>query len=126
MVAWTPKVNRRTEVRYKVAWPATLNGHLADQVESVEARVTEISKNGARLQLGSLSIGAHHIVVESESIRFTLRVNPPEAAFCAPVSIVWYSSSRDKNSFDVGVMFLQNSDERRAAMEKLLTEVDLE
>ena len=119
-------VNRRKEPRFRVAWPAKLTCHLADLVESVETRVSEVSMNGARLQLKSLEVGAHHIVVESESIRFTLKVDLPTAAFCAPVNIVWYSSGREKDSFDVGVMFLQSSDSQKAAIEKLLADDALE
>ncbi len=122
MAARPQNVNRRKEPSFRVAWPATLTCHLADMVKSIETRVSEVSMNGARLQLKSLEVGPHHIVVESDSIRFTLKVNLPTAAFCAPVNIVWYSSGREKDSFDVGVMFLQSSDTRRAAIEKLLAE----
>ena len=122
MVDRPRNVNRRKEPRFRVAWPATLTCHLAGQVASVETRVTEVSSNGARLQMESLEVGSNHIVVASESIRFTLKVNRPTAAFCAPVSIAWYSSGREKDSFDVGVMFLQNPAERTAAIEKLLAD----
>lgn len=126
MPVWKPNIDRRKEPRFRVGWSATLTCYLADHEESVEARVTEVSMNGARLQLNSLDIGPHHIVVGGESIRFTLKVSLPEAAFSAPVSIVWYSSGREKNSFDVGVMFAQSSKERRAAIEKLMADVTLE
>ena len=114
-----PNTNRRKEPRFRVGWTATLTCYSADHEENVEARVTEISMNGARLQLKSLQVGPHHIVIGSESIRFTLKLSRPETAFSAPVSIVWYSSGREKDSFDIGVMFLQSSDKRRAAVEKL-------
>ncbi|MDR3556198.1 MAG: PilZ domain-containing protein [Syntrophobacteraceae bacterium] len=126
MSAWEPNVNRRKEPRFRVAWTATLTCHSAGPEEIVETRVTEISMNGARLQLKSLKIGPHHIVVGGESIRFTLKASLPQATFCAPVSIVWYSSGREKDCFEVGVMFLQSSRERRAAIEKLLADVALE
>jgi hypothetical protein len=126
MSPWKPNVNRRKEPRFRVGWTATLTCHSAGHEEIVETRVTEISMNGARLQLKSLKIGPHHIVTGSESIRFTLKASLPQLTFCAPVSIVWYSSGREKDSFDVGVMFLQSSRERRAVMEQLLAEVAVE
>ncbi|MDR3570290.1 MAG: PilZ domain-containing protein [Syntrophobacteraceae bacterium] len=126
MDGWNPKINRRKEPRFRVVWPATLTCHAGDREQSVEAKVCEISINGARLQLRSLTIGPHHIVIESESLRLTLKVSLAAAAFCAPVEIAWYGAGREKNSFEVGVMFLQSGDESRAAIKKLLPEVALE
>ncbi|MDA8306820.1 MAG: PilZ domain-containing protein [Deltaproteobacteria bacterium] len=126
MATCKPHINRRKEPRFRVSWSARLTCYSADSEESVEARVSEISIHGARLQLKSLKIGTHHIAVGSESVRFTLKVSLPEAAFSAPASIVWYSSGREKDTFDVGVMFLQSSDQRKAAIEKLLSHVALE
>lgn len=126
MAVWKSNINRRKEPRFRVGWSATLTCYSADREESVEVKVAEVSVNGARLQLRSLKIGPDHIVVGSESIRFTLKVNLPETAFSAPVSIIWYSSGREKDSFDVGVMFLQKSDERRAAIGELMSNAALE
>ncbi|MGC8492887.1 MAG: PilZ domain-containing protein [Syntrophobacteraceae bacterium] len=120
------KLERRREPRYRVGWSATLTCYSSDEEESVEAKVVEVSRNGARLQVHSLQAGPHHIVVQSESIRFTLKVDLPEAAFSAPVSIVWYSSGREKDTFEVGVMFLNTSEEHREDMGKLLTDVGIE
>ena len=47
----------------------------------------------------------------------------PEAAVWAPVRIVWYTTDQEKDLFNVGVMFVQTSEERRASIERLLADV---
>ncbi len=126
MSVWKPNINRRKEPRFRVGWTATLTCYSADTEESIEAKVTEISINGARLQLKTLKIGRHHLVVGGDAIRLTLRVTLQQIAFCAPVAVVWYSAGREKESFDLGVKFLFTADEGRAAIEKLLADVALE
>jgi hypothetical protein len=125
MAVLNPIVNRRKEPRFRVGWSATLTCNLADLEESVGAKVTEVSLNGARLLLRSLKIGPHHIVADGESLRLTLKVNLTQGAFVAPVRVIWYSTSREKGSFDVGVTFMQSSKEHRAAMESLISTVAL-
>ena len=126
MDSWNPKVNRRKAVRFTVSWPAILTCHSEGPERSAEVKVSEISINGARLELQSLKIGPHHLALESESVRLTLKVGLNEVAFCAPVKVAWYSSGREKTSFDVGVMFLQSAEERRAVLEKVLPGAALE
>ncbi|MGC9196629.1 MAG: PilZ domain-containing protein [Syntrophobacteraceae bacterium] len=120
-----PIVNRRKEPRFRVGWSATLTCRLADREESVEVKVTEVSLNGARLLLKSLKIGPHHIVAEGESLRLTLKVNLTQGAFVASVRVIWYSTSREKGSFDVGVIFMQSSKEHREVLENLISTVAL-
>lgn len=128
MPVWNPNVNvnRRKAPRFKVDWTATLTCYADGHEENVEVRVSDVSISGARLQLKSLQIGPLHLVVSNESTRFTLKVSLPEGAFWSPVSIVWYSSGREKELFDVGVMFLSGSEERKAAIEELMANVALE
>jgi hypothetical protein len=73
-----------------------------------------------------LKVGPYHIVIGSESSRFTLKVSLPDAALWTPVRIVWYSTDQDKDLFNVGVMFLQISEERRMTIERLLADIALE
>ena len=85
--------------------------------------MTEASTIGARLELKTLTFGYYHIVSGSESSRFTLKVSLPEAAIWTPVRIVWYSTDRERDSFNLGVMFLHASEEHRAAIKRLLADV---
>lgn len=126
MAGWKLGVNRRQRPRFKVGWAGTLTCLFPDHEENVEVRVTEVSTTGARLELKSLKVGPHHIVVGSESSRFTLKVGLPEAALWTPVRIVWYSTDQEKDLFNVGVMFLQTTEERRAVIEKLVADIALE
>ncbi|MGA2937242.1 MAG: PilZ domain-containing protein [Syntrophobacteraceae bacterium] len=118
--------DRRQAERFKVAWAGTLTCLFLNHEENVEVRVTEVSATGARLELKTLNVGPYHIVIGSESSRFTLKVSLPEAALWTPVRIVWYSTDQEKDSFNLGVMFLHASDEHRAAIKRLLADVRLE
>ena len=118
-------MDRRQVGRYKVWWAGTLTCIFPNHEEDVDLRVIEVSPIGARLELKTLKIGPYHIVIGSESSRFTLKVSLPEAALWAPVRIVWYSTDREKDLFNVGVMFLHASEEHRAAIDRLLADVRL-
>ncbi len=113
---------RQTE-RFKVAWTGTLTCLFPNHEENVEVQVTEVSATGARLELETLTFGAYHIVMVSESSRFTLKVSLPEAAIWTPVRIVWYSTDQENDSFNLGVMFLHASEELRATIKRLLADV---
>jgi hypothetical protein len=125
MADWNPGTDKRRAERFKVAWAGTLTCLFLNHEENVEVRVTEVSTTGARLELKTLKIGPYHIVIGSEASRFTLKVSLPEAALWAPVRIVWYSTDREKDLFNVGVMFLHASEEHRAAIDRLLADVRL-
>ncbi|HYA40523.1 MAG TPA: PilZ domain-containing protein [Syntrophobacteraceae bacterium] len=123
MAGWRLGKERRQSERFKVGWVGTLTCLFQNHEENVEVRVAEVSSTGARLELETLRIGQHHIVIGSESSRFTLKVNLPEAALLTPVRIVWYSTDQEKDLFNVGVVFVQTSEDRRASIEKLLADV---
>ena len=115
--------DRRRSERFKVGWSGTLTCLFPNHEEDLDVRVLEVSAVGARLELETLTAGPYNIVIGSESSRFTLKVSLPDAALWTPVRIVWYSTDRDKDLFRVGVMFLQTSEEHRAAIEKLVADV---
>ncbi len=118
--------DRRLAARFRVGWFGTLTCLFPNHEENIEVRVTEVSAIGARLELKTLKVGPYNIVIGSESSRFTLKVSLPEAALWTPVRIVWYSTDQDKDSFKLGVMFLQTSQEHQATIERLLADVALE
>jgi hypothetical protein len=122
MAGWTLSRDRRSAERFKVGWAGTLTCLFPNHEENVQVRVTEVSSTGARLELRSLQIGHYSIVIGSESCRFTLKVSLPEAALWTPIRIVWYSTDQDKDLFNVGVMFVQTSAERRESIERLLAD----
>jgi hypothetical protein len=55
-----------------------------------------------------------------------LKVSLPEDALSTPVRIVWYSTDQEKDIFNLGVFFLQTSEERQTTIEKILADVRLE
>ena len=118
--------DRRSEERFKVAWAGTLTCFFPDHQEDIDVRVTEVSSKGARLELETLKAGSYHIVIGSESSRFTLKVSLPEAALSTPVRIIWYSTDQERDIFNLGVFFLQTSEERRSTIDKILADVRLE
>ncbi len=118
--------DRRSEERFTVAWAGTLTCFFPDQQENIDVRVTEVSSKGARLELETLKVGSYHIVIGSESSRFTLKVSLPEAALSTPVRIIWYSTDQERDIFNLGVFFLQTSEERRTTIDKILADVRLE
>ncbi|MGO9312808.1 MAG: PilZ domain-containing protein [Syntrophobacteraceae bacterium] len=120
------KTERRGAERFKVGWAGTLTCFFPDHEENVDVRVTEVSTTGARLELETLEVGSYHIVIGSESSRFTLKVSLPEAALSTPVRIVWYSTDQEKDIFNLGVFFLQTSEERQTTIERILADVRLE
>ncbi len=126
MAYWKLGTDKRQTERFKVAWTGTLTCLFPNHEENVEVRVTEVSSAGARLELKTLRIGPYHIVIGSESSRFTLKVSLPEAAIWTPVRIVWYSTDQEKDLFNLGVMFLHASEGHLAAIKKLLADVRLE
>ncbi|MGO9019046.1 MAG: PilZ domain-containing protein [Syntrophobacteraceae bacterium] len=115
--------DKRKAERFKVAWNGTLTCLFPNHEEDVEVRVTEVSTAGARLELKTLKVGPHHIVIGSESSRFTLKVSLPEGAIWTPVRIVWYSTDQEKDSFNLGVMFLHASEELLTTIKRLLADV---
>jgi hypothetical protein len=123
MADWKLGTDKRQAERFKVAWAGTLTCMFPNHEENVEVNVTEVSTTGARLELKTLKFGPHHIVIGSESSRFTLKVSLPEAALLTPVRIVWYTTDQEKVSFNLGVMFLHASEEHRAAIKRLLADV---
>jgi hypothetical protein len=123
MAGWKSGKDRRRAERFKVGWLGTLTCLFPNHEENVEVRVTEVSSTGARLELNTLKIGQYNIVIGSESSRFTLKVSLPETALWTPVRIVWYSTDQEKDLFNVGVMFVQTSEERRASIERLLADI---
>ena len=117
-MSWKLGKDKRQAQRFKVRWAGTLTCLFPDHEQDVEAGVTEVSAGGARLELKSLEVGPYHIVIGSESSRFTLKVSLPEAAISVPVRVVWYSTDQERDLFNLGVMFLQ-SEERIVEIEKL-------
>ncbi|MGA3116981.1 MAG: PilZ domain-containing protein [Syntrophobacteraceae bacterium] len=115
--------DKRKAQRFRVAWTGTLTCLFPNLEEDVEVRVTEVSIAGARLELKTLKVGPHHIVIGSESSRFTLKVSLPEGAIWTPVRIVWYSTDQEKDSFNLGVMFLHASEELLTTIKRLLADV---
>ncbi len=114
-----PSRERRHSERFKVGWAGTLTCLFQNYEENVDVLVTEVSAHGARLELKTLKVGPYHIVIGSESSRFTLKVSLPDAALWTPVRIVWYSTDQERDLYNVGVMFLQTSEELRAIIERL-------
>jgi hypothetical protein len=123
MAGSKPATERRRAERFKVAWTGTLTCLFPHHEEDVDVTVTEVSIGGARLELKTLKIGPHHIVIGSESSRFTLKVSLPEAALWTPVRIVWYSTDQEKGSFNLGVMFLHASEEIQTIINRLTQDV---
>jgi len=123
MVDWKLGADKRQAERFRVSWAGTLTCLFPNHEENVEVRVTEVSATGARLELKTLKAGPYHIVIGSESCRFTLKVSLPEAALWTPVRIVWYSTDQEKDSFNLGVMFLHASEEHRMTIKRLLGDV---
>ena len=120
------KTERRGAERFKVGWTGTLTCFFPDHEENVNVRVTEVSATGARLELETLKVGSYHIIIGSDSSRFTLKVSLPEAALSTPVRIVWYSTDQERDIFNLGVFFLQTSEERQTTIERILADVRLE
>jgi hypothetical protein len=121
MAGWT--LERRRAERFKVRWTGKLTCYFPDCEENAEVRVLDISSLGARLELKTLKIGTHNIVIGSESTRFTLKVSLPEAALSIPLKIIWYSTDQERDAFNLGVMFLKTSEEVQRTIEELLAEV---
>lgn len=118
MAGW--KLDRRRAERFKVGWVGKLTCYFPDNEEDVDVRVAEISTSGARLELDTLEVGRYHIVIGSESARFTLKVAMPAAALSIPIKIIWYSTDPERDSFNLGVMFLKASEDVRRTIEGLL------
>ncbi|MGA2027822.1 MAG: hypothetical protein ABSH17_12255 [Syntrophobacteraceae bacterium] len=85
MADWKLDTDRRQTKRFKVVWNGTLTCLFPNHEENVEVKVTAASTTGARLELKTLTFGSYHIVIGSESSRFTLKVSLPEAAIWTPV-----------------------------------------
>ena len=117
------KQERRRSQRFKVGWAGTLTCFFPNHEENIGVRVAEVSATGARLELKALTVGPYHIITGSESGRFTLKVSLPDVALSAPVKIVWYSTAREGDTFNLGVFFLQTSEERKTTIEGLLADV---
>ena len=117
------KQERRRSERFKVGWAGTLTCFFPNHEENVAVKVAEVSATGARLELETLKVGPYHIIIGSESSRFTLKVSLPDVALSAPVKIIWYSTTQEGGTFNLGVFFLQTSEERRTAIERLLADV---
>jgi hypothetical protein len=121
MAGW--KLERRRTERFKVVWPGRLTCYFPDHEEDVEVRVIEVSLDGARLEMETLKAGKYHIVIGSESSRFTLKVSHPEAALSIPVRIVWYSTDQERGVFVLGVLFLKTSSEIQKTIRSILKDV---
>ncbi len=121
MAGWT--LERRRAERFKVGWPGKLTCYFPDREENTEVKVIDASSRGARLELKSLKVGMCNIVIGSESTRFTLKVSLPEAALSIPLKIIWYSTDQERDAFNLGVMFLDTSEEVQRAIEQLLADV---
>ncbi len=121
MAGW--KLERRHAERFKVGWTGKLTCYFPDHEENVEVKVVEVSSNGARLELKTLKVGSYHIVIGSESSRFTLKVSLPETALSIPVRIIWYSTDQERGAFNLGVLFLETSEEVQRTIERTLTDV---
>jgi hypothetical protein len=117
------KQERRRSQRFKVAWAGTLTCFFPNHEENVGVRVAEVSATGARLELDTLKVGPYHIVIGSESSRFTLNVSLPDVVLSAPVKIIWYSAGQAGDTYNLGVFFLQTSVERRTSIDRLLANV---
>ena len=118
-----PSKDRRRAERFKVGWSGTLTCLFPNHEEDLEVRVLEVSAIGARLELETLKAGPYNIVIGSESSRFTLKVSLPEATLSTPVKIVWYSTDQERDTFNLGVFFLQTCEECRTTIERLLADV---
>jgi hypothetical protein len=123
MAAW--KLDRRRSERFKVAWAGRLTCYFPGLVEDIEVKVMEISAGGARLEVETLEIGINHLVVGSESTRFTLKLSLPEYALSVPIRMIWYSAAQDKHAFNLGVLFLDTSAEVKETFDKILKDVAL-
>ncbi len=113
---------RRRKERFIVNWPGTLICLFPNYEEEVRVKVSEISATGARLELENLKVGPYHIVVGSDSSRFTLKLNLPDGTVSTPIRIVWYSMDEGKRHFNIGVLFPQLTGTGLNAIEKVLNE----
>ena len=116
MAAW--KIERRRAERFKVLWTGKLTCYFPDHEENIEIKVVEVSTDGARLEVDTLKAGPYHLVIGSESSRFTLKVSLPDAALSIPIRIIWYSTHQERDTFNLGVLFLKTSTEVQKTIEK--------
>jgi c-di-GMP-binding flagellar brake protein YcgR len=121
MAVW--KIERRRAERYKVGWTGKLTCYFPDHEENIEVSVVEVSSGGARLEVETLQVGQYHLVIGSESSRFTLKVNLPEYAISVPVRIIWYSTAREKDAFNLGVIFLKTSAKVQETIDRIIKDV---
>ncbi len=101
---------RRQTRRYEVNWQGTLTCLFPNYQADVTVRVSEISLTGARISIEKLQVGPHHLVLESDTGRFTLTVDLAERDVKIPISIIWYSMTKDELYFNLGVLFLNHED----------------
>lgn len=121
MAVW--KIERRRSERFRVAWTGKLTCYFPGRMEDIDIRVVEVSAGGARLELETLEVGQNHLVIGSDSCRFTLKVSLPEYALSVPIRIIWYSTAQERHAFNLGVLFLETSSEVQATIEKILRDV---
>ncbi len=121
MAGWT--LERRHVERFKAGWTGELTCYFPDREVNTEVKVLDISSLGARLELKTLEVGTYNIVIGSESTRFTLKVSLPEAVLSIPLKIVWYSTGRERDAFNLGVVFIETSKQVQRTIEELFTAV---
>jgi hypothetical protein len=121
MAVW--KIERRRSERFNVSWTGTLTCYFPGHMEDIEIKVVEISTGGARLEVKSLEVGQNHLVLGSETSRFTLKVSLPEYAVSVPIRIIWYSTAQEKHVFNLGVLFLETSTEVRGTIGRIVQDV---
>jgi hypothetical protein len=117
------KLERRRAERFKVGWTGKLTCYFPDHEENIDIRVVEVSSEGARLEVETLRVGQYHLVIGSESSRFTLKVSLPEYALSVPIRIIWYSTDQERDTFNLGVLFLKTSVEVQTTIDAILKDV---
>ncbi len=115
--------DRRGSKRYVVSWDGLIEVIFHDFHGQLPITVVDFSESGVLLNSKQIFLNSRHLIAAGHSPILILKIFSPEGTFESPVEIRWYDWSVEKRLYEIGVKFINSSEENKAMIHKLLQRV---
>lgn len=115
---------RRRYKRYPVKWGALLVIDTDDFSDYMRVPVVNISREGALIQSGGISIHHRHLAAASLCGELNLVMETPGGEMDSEIRIKHFNWSEEKKQFDIGARFVNMSEKNLTIMGRAIERVD--
>jgi len=117
------RTDRRTSKRYVVSWDGLIEAVFHDFHGQLPITAVDFSESGALLNSKQILLNSRHLITADQSPVLTLKIFSPEGTFESKVEIRWYDWSIEKRVYEIGIKFINPSEENKTMIHKLLQRI---